>query len=76
MVIVVGYLYYDNIIVPQKQIIKLEKQIVEEKKKPSLVVEYINKKDANRTQEEINEIKTREADDIGDSGIITFRGVH
>ena len=76
LVVVVGYLYYDNIVVPQKTIVKLEKQITEEKKVPTQIIRKINEREAQEAQEKISNVKTKIKIDINDSGVLIFDGMH
>jgi len=70
--LIVGYLYYDNIVVPQKQIENLKQKLIEKSKISTEVVSNINKADANRTQKEINSVEKNKTITIHDSGIVTF----
>lgn len=66
-----GYAYYNIFVVPRNEIKKLKATVVEAKELPRKIVSRINTSDANRTQEEINNVKTEDTI-VHDSGILIF----
>lgn len=72
MAILVGYIYYDNLIVPQQEIIRLEQELKERKKVTTMIINKINASDANRTQGIIDETEPTEITIIRDNGVLIF----
>ena len=70
--LLVGYVYYSVVIVPEQTIQTLNVELIEQKKIPAKVVSKINAVDANRTQKEINNVDKSKVIIIDDHGIILF----
>lgn len=68
---IMGFAYYQVFVVPQSKIEKLQAEVIESKELPKKIINKINKNDANRTQEEINNVKTKTTI-IYDNGVLVF----
>lgn len=69
--LLVWYAYYNIVVVPQNRIEELETTVLEQSLVPVKIVNKINRADANRTQEEINNVKIKDTT-IHDSGVLIF----
>lgn len=72
----VAYAIYVVAIEPRNERDKLEKKLVEQKQIPTKIITEINKDDAQKAQEEIDELREALEVNLSSSGVVVFRGMH